>query len=177
MKHATAHSNKRLTRILATRTLPLLATVVVVIAVTAVHALARYGPPAGNVPPASRPIAPVAKPCSRFTAGSIVQNPPALFSQNGVLSVKLSYQTTADADGRSLYCFMTPDGVENPTLHVHPGDHLVINITNNTPATPVVLPINSPNCGANDLTGSSVNIHFHGTIHLRPAIRMKWFIR
>jgi FtsP/CotA-like multicopper oxidase with cupredoxin domain len=58
---------------------------------------------------------------------------------------------------------MTQDCFENPALHVHPGHHLVINITNNTPATPVVEAINSTNCGANDLTGSSVNLHFHGT--------------
>ena len=164
MKHVIASLKKSLTRILAAKhVLPLLAMLVVAIAITAIHALAGYGPPAADDPPASRPITPVANPCSRFTAGSIVQNPPALFSQNGVLSVNLSYQTTTDADGRPLYCFMTPAGLENPTLHVHPGDHLVINITNNTPATPVVLPINSPNCGTNDLTGSSVNIHFHGT--------------
>lgn len=164
MKHVIASLKKSLTRILAAKhVLPLLAMLVVAIAITAIHALAGYGPQAADDSPASRPITPVANPCSRFTAGSIVQNPPALFSQNGVLSVNLSYQTTTDADGRPLYCFMTPAGLENPTLHVHPGDHLVINITNNTPATPVVLPINSPNCGTNDLTGSSVNIHFHGT--------------
>jgi FtsP/CotA-like multicopper oxidase with cupredoxin domain len=58
---------------------------------------------------------------------------------------------------------MTPDGLENPTLHVHPGDRLVINVTNNTPAAPFVMQIISPNCGASDLTGSSVNMHFHGT--------------
>jgi FtsP/CotA-like multicopper oxidase with cupredoxin domain len=161
MKHVGASLKKR---ILATkRMLPLLATLVVVIAVTTVHALTTYGEPAQETALASRFIPPVANPCSRFNAGDIIQNPPALASHNGVLSVDLSYQTTTDADGRSLYCFMTPDGLENPTLHVHPGDLLVINITNNTPATPVVLPINSPNCAANDLTGSSVNIHFHGT--------------
>jgi len=109
------------------------------------------------------PVAPVANPCARLTAGSVVENPPALFSRGGVLSVDFSYQTTTDLDGRSLFCFMTPNGLENPTLHVQPGDHLQINITNNTPATPVEMQVNPPHCGASAITDSSVNLHFHGT--------------
>jgi FtsP/CotA-like multicopper oxidase with cupredoxin domain len=58
---------------------------------------------------------------------------------------------------------MTPDGLENPTLNVNPGDDLIINLTNNTPATRVLLKVDPPNCGATNLTGSSVNMHFHGT--------------
>ena len=92
-----------------------------------------------------------------------MSSPPALFSEDGVLNVKLSYQTTTDAERRTLFCFMTPDGLENPTLNVNPGDHLIIKVTNNTPAKPVVMQINPPNCGYSELTGSSVNIHFHGT--------------
>jgi FtsP/CotA-like multicopper oxidase with cupredoxin domain len=110
-----------------------------------------------------RPIPPVANPCPREAAGSVVQNPPDLFSKNGVLSVDFSYQTIPDSEGRNLFCFMTPDGLENPTLHVNPGDRLVVNVTNNTPATPVVLKIDPANCGATKLTGSSLNMHFHGT--------------
>jgi FtsP/CotA-like multicopper oxidase with cupredoxin domain len=116
-------------------------------------------------PPARQkdPVAPVANPCVRPAAGSVVENPPALFSRGGVLSVDFSYQTRTDAEGRSLFCFMTPDGLENPTLHVQPGDHLQINITNNTPATPVEMQVDPPNCGASAITGSSVSLHFHGT--------------
>ncbi|HUA32044.1 MAG TPA: multicopper oxidase domain-containing protein [Candidatus Binataceae bacterium] len=109
------------------------------------------------------PIPPVQNACARAVAGSLVQNPPDLFSSNGTLKVTFSYQTTTDAEGRQLFCFMTPDGLENPTLHVHPGDQLIINVTNNTPSTPVVMQINPPNCGATNLTGSSLNMHFHGT--------------
>ncbi len=108
-------------------------------------------------------IPPVPNACSREAAGSVVQNPPALFSRDGELTVNFSYQTVTDADGRNLFCFMTPGGLENPVLYVNPGDHLIINVTNNTPSTPVVLPINPPNCGSHQLTGSSLNIHFHGT--------------
>ncbi len=45
---------------------------------------------------------------------------------------------------------MTPDGIENPTLHVNPGDQLEINVTNNTPAKTAVLEINPPTCGSNE---------------------------
>jgi FtsP/CotA-like multicopper oxidase with cupredoxin domain len=109
------------------------------------------------------PVPPVSDPCPRFLAGSVVRNPPALFSRNGYLSVRLSYQTRMDSDGRTLFSFMTPDGLENPTLHVHPGDHLIVTITNNTPATPIDTPLPPPNCGGFVMTHSSVNIHFHGT--------------
>ena len=120
-------------------------------------------PATGAASLASAAVAPVANPCPRLAAGSIVQNPPALFSQHGTLTADFSYQTTTDADGRTLFCFMTPDGLENPTLHVHPGDQLIINATNNAPAAPVEMQIDPPNCGAAVMTDLSVNIHYHGT--------------
>ena len=52
---------------------------------------------------AQQPVAPVSNPCQRFTAGNIVHQPPALFSQNGVLNVRFSYQQTTDAQGRLLH--------------------------------------------------------------------------
>jgi FtsP/CotA-like multicopper oxidase with cupredoxin domain len=109
------------------------------------------------------PVQPVTNSCPRFPAGSVVRNPPALFSRNGYLSVRFSYQTRTDEEGRTLFSFMTPDGLENPTLHVHPGDRLIVTITNNTPATPADMPVPPPNCGGTVMTHSSVNIHFHGT--------------
>jgi FtsP/CotA-like multicopper oxidase with cupredoxin domain len=126
---------------------------------------------------AQTPVPPVANPCQRFTAGSVVQQPPALFSQNGVLNVRFSYQTTTDSVGRQLFCFMTPDGLQNPTLHVNPGDTLNITVTNNTPTSPVgetFEPYDPPNCGDTTqqtqdptqnggMTGGSMNIHYHGT--------------
>jgi FtsP/CotA-like multicopper oxidase with cupredoxin domain len=137
----------------------------------------------------STPVAPVANACQRFAAGSVVRQPPALFSQNGVLNVRFSYQTPPflDTFGRQQFCFMTPDGLENPTLHVNPGDTLNITVTNNTPPVPTEAgvtvtteAINPPNCGdttniaqnglsANNVinivppTGGSMNIHYHGT--------------
>jgi len=120
------------------------------------------------------PVLPVPNPApTRFAAGSTVEQPPALFSRNGVLSVQFSYQQTTDSLGNLLHCFMTPQGIEEPTLHVNPGDRLEITVTNNTPAQPFGELFNAPNCGdstvqftppANSISsiGSSVNIHYHG---------------
>jgi len=128
------------------------------------------------------PVPPVANPCTRFTAGSVIHNPPALFSANGVLNVRFSYQATTDSVGRQLFCFMTPGGLENPTLHLNPGDTLNITVTNNTPFnnvgdTDFDEAFNAPNCGDTTfenqgpmkdsqgfaMTGGSMNIHYHGT--------------
>jgi len=44
------------------------------------------------------PVLPVPNPCTpRFSAGSTIAQPPALFSQNGVLNVRFSYQQTTDS--------------------------------------------------------------------------------
>ena len=116
-----------------------------------------------NASPAS--VAPVPNPCPRFAPGSVIHQPAALFSQNGVLSVRFSYQTRTDSVGRTLFCFMTPGGLQNPTLHVRPGDHLIITVTNNTTNAPLMMTLNPPNCGpgGNKMTFSSLNIHYHGT--------------
>ena len=109
------------------------------------------------------PVPIVPSPCPRLAAGSVVHNPPALFSSNGELSVQLSYQHRFDTDGTELLCFMTPGGLQDPTLHVRPGDHLIITVTNNTPAQPLTMTLNPPNCGAAKMGNSSLNIHYHGT--------------
>jgi FtsP/CotA-like multicopper oxidase with cupredoxin domain len=109
-------------------------------------------------------VPPVSNPCPRPAAGGLVTNPPSLFSRNGVLSVNFSYQTRTDADGRTLYCFMTPDGLENPTLQVKPGDHLIVTVTNNVAASPgMAMAVAGPVCGASTMTSTSLNIHYHGT--------------
>jgi len=95
-------------------------------------------------------------PCPRFTPGSVVTQPADLFSRDGVLSVNLIYYTTVDpnipvdqapnpvpppfATGLQLFCFTTPDGQEQPTLHVWPGDHLIIHVKNNAPNSLVFEP-------------------------------------
>lgn len=145
------------------RVVTILRVLVAGFAVMALGEIPAYAQTVSTPTPGANPVAPVANPCPRFTAGSVVTNPPALHSQNGVLNVRLSYQQTTDSAGRTLFCFMTPDGLEEPTLHVNPGDTLNITVTNNTPASPVEEPFTPPNCGDHAMTGSSVNIHYHGT--------------
>jgi FtsP/CotA-like multicopper oxidase with cupredoxin domain len=114
---------------------------------------------------AQQAVRPVSNPCPRPAAGSVVQNPPALFSSGGFLQVRFSYQHAFDSDGRELFCFMTPDGKQNPTLHLNPGDRLLITITNNLPAgtDSSSMGLNAPNCGSSVINDASVNIHYHGT--------------
>ena len=81
-------------------------------------------------------------PCPRYHAGSIVMEPTNLFSAGGKLQVTFIYQTRVDQFGNTLYCFTTEDGVESPTLHVHPGDQLIIHLKNELPksSSPAAMP-------------------------------------
>ncbi len=112
--------------------------------------------------------------CPRFPVGSSITAPPDLFSERGVLRVNFTYQTTVDQNGNTLFCFMTENGSESPTLHVRPGDRLLIDLTNAIPAAAFSTPMAampgmtvsgraSSTCGAVTMTASSVNIHYHGT--------------
>ena len=49
------------------------------------------------------PVSAVANPCPRPAAGSAVHNPPALFSSDGVLNVRFSYEHSFDTDGTDLF--------------------------------------------------------------------------
>ncbi len=114
-------------------------------------------------------------PCPRFAAGSTITAPEDLYSQQGILDVKFTYQTTTDQNGNTLYCFVASDGAQSPTLHIFPGDQLHITLTNNVPAPasssasmaamPGMTITGGPSstCGAMTMTASSVNIHYHGT--------------
>jgi FtsP/CotA-like multicopper oxidase with cupredoxin domain len=114
------------------------------------------------------------QPCPRFPAGSTLQAPPDLFSSNGVLNVDFTYLTRVDQNGNTLFCFVTDNGSQSPTLHVHPGDQLVINFKNGLTASSAArsahamptMTMSSPpsdTCGAVVMTSTSVNIHYHGT--------------
>jgi FtsP/CotA-like multicopper oxidase with cupredoxin domain len=114
------------------------------------------------------------QPCPRFPAGSTLAAPPDLFSDDGVLRVNFTYETRVDQNGNTLFCFVTDDGTQDPTLHVRPGDLLVINFKNGLSASaaphgkhamPDMVVSGSPSdvCGAATMTSTSVNIHYHGT--------------
>jgi FtsP/CotA-like multicopper oxidase with cupredoxin domain len=153
------------------RSFPSLLMGAAIVAVLSVWSAAQ----SSNVGLGGTAVAPISNPCPRTTtAGGVVQNPPALFSQNGVLNVQFTYQSTTDSSGRGLWCLTTPDGLQEPTLYVNPGDTLNITVTNNTQASPLGEIFNAPNCGdsqvgfvsqpfGDPVVGSATNIHFHGT--------------
>jgi len=128
--------------------------------------------------------------CPRSAPGSVISAPPDLYSQNGVLSVNFTFQTTVDEQGLTRYCYITDTGLEAPTLHVNPGDQLIINFKNELPAAspeqmahgmkmpamqemmqgmkmPMVQAAasssNAADCpGSGIMTAATTNLHFHG---------------
>jgi FtsP/CotA-like multicopper oxidase with cupredoxin domain len=112
----------------------------------------------------AQPITPA---CPRFPAGSVVPEPPDLFSSNGVLNVALTYETTVAANGNQLFCYMQANGAQSPTLHVKPGDTINYTLTNAVPQGSFTETLNSrfsPICNSPTQTTSSVNTHFHGLV-------------
>ncbi|HWA04837.1 MAG TPA: multicopper oxidase domain-containing protein [Rhizomicrobium sp.] len=105
--------------------------------------------------------------CPRPDQGSEIAQPPDLYSENGVLAVALNYYTSMDKAGRTLFCFVTADGKESPTLHVKPGETIKIRLTNMIPPAPGApserVTSGADVCGSPVMTVTSVNMHFHGT--------------
>jgi FtsP/CotA-like multicopper oxidase with cupredoxin domain len=119
--------------------------------------------------------------CPRSAPGSVVTAPPDLMSQNGVLEVTFTFQTTVDEQGLARYCYITDTGLQAPTLHVNPGDQLIIHFQNELPAVApsdqaqihgMKMPMahaassssNSTDCpGSGVMTAATTNLHFHGT--------------
>jgi FtsP/CotA-like multicopper oxidase with cupredoxin domain len=104
--------------------------------------------------------------CPRPVSGSVVIPPPDLFTSNGVLNVTLDYEITQTLNGQAIFCFQTPDGTESPTLHAHPGDTINLTLSNAAPSAPgapsQIVSNDSNRCGANRMTVTSINLHFHG---------------
>ena len=135
--------------------------------------------PAASVPAASTALKPTLlssgafgpniHSCARPAAGSTVMAPYDLYSHNGQLNVALKYETDVDSDGRRLFCFVTPSGIESPTLHVNPGDTLNITLTNDIPQAlasalrDMSMAVGPQPCLATSMNNTSVNMHFHGT--------------
>ena len=132
--------------------------------------------------------APGAAVCPQFAAGSTITPPPDLFSQNGLLQVTLNLETDVDSTGAQRYCYVTNTGLISPTLHLNPGDTLLIHFYNQLPAglVPSVPQITkasghgmaagmqmslanphasggpTPVCNLGAMSDSVSNVHFHG---------------
>ncbi len=83
-----------------------------------------------------------------YTAGEAYREAKHLHHVNNTLSLTLEYYTFKDESGYDSYCFITPEGDVNPTLHVTAGGILKIALINKVPA-------------AVNIT-TAVNIHYHG---------------
>ena len=100
----------------------------------------------------------------RPAPGSVVPEPADLESRDGVLRVDLTYRNFTAADGQERYCYQAQDGSEAPTLHLHPGDLLVLRLKNRLTGehgAPAAMAISEP-CAAGKMSALSTNLHFHG---------------
>lgn len=112
--------------------------------------------------------------CPRPAIGSRVPEPADLRSINGVLKVDLTIFGYRTANGEARYCYRTPDGHEAPTLRVHPGDRVVLRLTNRLArmddgtSAPAMAhhhesaPPSGDPCQRGAMTAISTNLHFHG---------------
>src|SRR5580658_370785 len=62
--------------------------------------------------------------CPRPSTGSVVAAPEDLRSTSGVLNVRLTYRSSVDPGGQTRYCYVDEHGNQAPTLRVHPGDEV-----------------------------------------------------
>ena len=120
---------------------------------------------------ASHPDTP--DPCVR-PAGRTVADPPDLRSQDGLLNVDLAIHNHREADGSIRYCYTLADGTQAPTLRLHPGDQLVLRLTNALtdvgakpaagcgPMCRVMSGANKSPCSGGAMTALTTNLHFHG---------------
>jgi FtsP/CotA-like multicopper oxidase with cupredoxin domain len=123
---------------------------------------------------------PDGSPCPRPAAGSTVSEPIDLRSEKGVLRVELAFQTFADPDGLTRYCYTYKDGTQSPNLRLHPGDTLILALKNlaSLPSGPAgknsshvgmstnpaaEKPPGDP-CAGGVMTSASTNVHFHGMV-------------
>jgi FtsP/CotA-like multicopper oxidase with cupredoxin domain len=108
--------------------------------------------------------------CPRPELGSVVEEPEDLRSQNGVLEVRLTANDAADANGAIRYCYTDAAGHESPNLRVHPGDQVVLHLTNaltdlghdsSAPMHDHAHSAGNP-CISGIMSPVSTNLHFHG---------------
>jgi FtsP/CotA-like multicopper oxidase with cupredoxin domain len=110
--------------------------------------------------------------CPRPAVGSTVAEPAELRSRNGELRVDLSVRDEREPDGTTRYCYIDGNGNESPTLRVHRGDVLTINLKNDltdpeadaapSSAHHAHAEASKGGCTSGRMTPTSTNLHFHG---------------
>jgi FtsP/CotA-like multicopper oxidase with cupredoxin domain len=101
----------------------------------------------------------------------VVEEPQDLRSQNGVLEVRLTANDVADANGAIRYCYTDAAGHESPNLRAHPGDLVVLHLTNaltdlshGSSSAPMHAHAHASGnpCTSGVMSPVSTNLHFHG---------------
>lgn len=106
----------------------------------------------------------------RPASGTVVKDPYSIKAQNGVVAADFTLSHSVDEQGFTHYCYeyQSPNGiVEAPTLRVHPGDTLQLNVTNAIQDKDAAMKMHHAMggqvCGdGGAATISSTNVHFHG---------------
>jgi FtsP/CotA-like multicopper oxidase with cupredoxin domain len=111
----------------------------------------------------ARNVDPIAACPSRPAAGSEVLDPPQLSSAHGELRVVFDYRRSVGSDGQVHYCYLTPEGMQNPTLRLQRGDWLILRLRNDlTSASIADMPHRLSPCSAMAMGAAMTNLHFHG---------------
>jgi FtsP/CotA-like multicopper oxidase with cupredoxin domain len=128
--------------------------------------------------------------CPRPAPGSVVQDPKDLRSHDGMLKLDLTIHDFKEKDGSVRYCYLLPDGTQSPTLRLHPGDLLILHLTDllvhygtavsgaqavsglaTTAAAPTapakkmtmdMQRVSSDPCTRGTMSDVATNMHFHG---------------
>jgi FtsP/CotA-like multicopper oxidase with cupredoxin domain len=106
--------------------------------------------------------------CPRPASGSALSAPEDLRSTSGVLKVRLTYRSSVDPSGQTRYCYVDEHGNQAPTLRVHPGDEVRLELKNEAaPSAPskamAAHGMAKPeDCTSGSMTATSTNLHFHG---------------
>jgi FtsP/CotA-like multicopper oxidase with cupredoxin domain len=110
--------------------------------------------------------------CPRPAVGNTVGEPAELQSRNGELRVDLSVRNEREPDGTTRYCYIDGNGDESPTLRLHRGDLVTINLKNDLTDPPgeaappaahhTHAEATKDACTSGLMTPTSTNLHFHG---------------
>ena len=110
--------------------------------------------------------------CARPAPGGVVPEPRNLRSERGVLKLDLTVRNQREPDGSVRYCYLMGDGTQSPTLRLHPGDLLILDLKNElSDLSPgAAAPQHSHHhanvqadpCTSGTMSLISTNLHFHG---------------
>ncbi|HEY0197054.1 MAG TPA: multicopper oxidase domain-containing protein [Rhodanobacter sp.] len=110
--------------------------------------------------------------CPRPSPGGVVLDAKDLRSQQGILQVDLTVRNERAADGSLRFCYVLADGMQAPTLRLHPGDSLILRVKNElnalgSDAAPPMrdhghMSLSADPCNSHAMSLTATNVHFHG---------------